>query len=588
MALQFMIYWRKLLQMNNKFIKTLLLVLSLLLILFFYKPFFKNQLYESDDYQLHVARAANYYLALKQGQFPVRWAPNLNDGLGYPSFNFMYPLPYLIASIYHFLGFPIQQSLNLSMLSSIILIALGMFFLGLIISKRWLVSVSGTLAFVFSPYILLNVFWRGAIGESFFIAFFLFFFYGVLLHLSNLELKKTNWLSLLIIVFSTSGMILTHFPSMLLTIGLIVSFCLALLISKKNKLNDFFGIALSQTLGFLISAWYWLPAILEKKFITYDSGSSLEQYKTQFLGFNQALKVFLNANSSQYFLEVIQVGLPAILIITFCIVIILKQKKITFFMGWLIVLILASVFLFTPESYIIWNNISLVQFIQYPWRLLWIFLFAASVSWFVMSKQLSNKIITFSSLFLIMVSIISAQNYSVVKGSSTRSDFDWYESVITGSSFDEHQPIWSSKPYDFPEPMMYLKTADLESFQANLQLLPFQPLNSLDAEIVVLNGSRVEYAVSNDQDLIVAHKRLFFPGWSAYLNDQKTEISKDIPRYQGVISIFVPAGNNTVKLIFDGNTKVRDISEFISLASIFLLLLLLLKAICIKESLMKN
>ncbi len=60
---------------------------------------------------------------------------------------------------------------------------------------------------------------------------------------------------------------------------------------------------------------------------------------------------------------------------------------------------------------------------------------------------------------------------------------------------------------------------------------------------------------------------------------------KEIPQYRGVISIFVQAGANNIKLIFDGNTKVRDISEFISLASTFLLLLLLLRAIYVKKEL---
>ncbi len=41
-------------------------------------PLFHKGFYPSHDGELHLARVAAYSQALKNGQFPVRWAADLN------------------------------------------------------------------------------------------------------------------------------------------------------------------------------------------------------------------------------------------------------------------------------------------------------------------------------------------------------------------------------------------------------------------------------------------------------------------------------------------------------------------------------
>ncbi|MDZ7586588.1 MAG: hypothetical protein U0946_02440, partial [Patescibacteria group bacterium] len=76
-------------------------------------PLFPKGFYKSHDGELHLARIAAYSQALKQGQFPVRWAANLNYNYGYPIFNFVYPLPYLLASGFNLAGLGLADSLKL-------------------------------------------------------------------------------------------------------------------------------------------------------------------------------------------------------------------------------------------------------------------------------------------------------------------------------------------------------------------------------------------------------------------------------------------------------------------------------------------
>ncbi len=53
----------------------------------------------------HVARIANFYQSLAEGNLIPRWAGNLNWGYGHPILMFLYPLPSYIASV-----FPISQA----------------------------------------------------------------------------------------------------------------------------------------------------------------------------------------------------------------------------------------------------------------------------------------------------------------------------------------------------------------------------------------------------------------------------------------------------------------------------------------------
>jgi len=557
--------------MNKKIVRFFIIISSLLLVIFFYRAFLENKLYESDDYELHAARTANYYLALKQGQFPVRWAPNLNDGYGYPSFNYMYPLPYLIGAGFHFINLPIQQSLNLSMLISVLLSFIGIFFLGRLISKKELLSLTCGFVFIFSPYILLNVFWRGAIGESFFISFFIFCFLGVVNFLEHQASKKSKLYSLLIITFSTAGMILSHFPSMLLSLSLIFSYLLIYVFQKKINLKQLLAGVLAGLMGFLLSAWYWIPAVLEQKYIKYQSGSSLEQYQTQFLKFEQVFSLNGGIFNSDYFLNVVQIGLPILTIIVFSISYILKKKLSKALINWSLFCLFLSIVFISPISNVIWANISLIQYIQYPWRVLWITSFMAIFCLYLLSKDLSERTIKMVSIFLLLLSIFTATKFAHVKGYKSRDDFDWYQSVITGSSFDEHQPIWSNKPYEFPDQVLYLKASDLTIFETDPEIVPVQPLSQMDSSVLLLNGTKLLYELNNDEDLILLHKRLYFPGWVAEINNQKSDILIDTPHYNGVIALNVPAGKNMVEVSFTGETYVRKVAESISLATFALM-----------------
>lgn len=517
----------------------------------------KDVIYESDDYKLHAVRVANYYLALKQGQLPVRWGPNLNGGYGYPSFNYMYHTPYIVGSAIHSTGFSVQESLNISVLFSLLFGGISCYFFVKSYLKSEIWSILLAVSFIINPYTLLNVYWRGAVGELYFYAFV-----PIFLLATKKLLKSYNLFYFLLLIFATSLLILSHLPSILLLGMLVVFFIIAEL--KVIRINNLLRIIFPVTLGFLLTAWYWIPAYFELWMVKYQNTTSLTQFGSQFISSISVFDIRKNIFSSDFFVPVLQIGGVSILAIIVGLYLLKYSKKSLN----LILLIFLSLFLSSGLSEIIWQLVKPLQYIQFPWRFLWLITIA---SIFILIQFFSEKKIaeTWKTVVAILVALgilFSAQAYIAIKGGGTRSDFDWYHPTFeTGSSFNEHLPIWANMIYHFPDELVYITNDNVGILAPLNRTELIHKLSDLNVKVIKLDGGSISYEINTNQDIVVLHKRLFFPGWEAYINQEKTEINIGIPEYNGIIAISVPSGSSIVDLKFTGYTKLRKISEIISI-----------------------
>ena len=90
----------------NKFVPAILIVLSIVSIL----ALVHSGLPITHDGQDHVARIANFYQNLVDGNLIPRWAATLNWGYGHPILEFLYPLPSYFTSAFHLIGFSLVDS----------------------------------------------------------------------------------------------------------------------------------------------------------------------------------------------------------------------------------------------------------------------------------------------------------------------------------------------------------------------------------------------------------------------------------------------------------------------------------------------
>src|SRR3989344_4323288 len=149
------------------------------------------------DGQDHVARIANFYASLSEGNIVPRWAGNLNWGYGHPILMFLYPLPSYLASLFHTLGLGLVDSVKLGFGLGFIASILAMYlWLRDEVGER--PAMVGALLYGFAPYRFVDMNVRGAIGEHMAFVFAPLVFYGI-------KRRSTAWT-----VTAVAGLILSH------------------------------------------------------------------------------------------------------------------------------------------------------------------------------------------------------------------------------------------------------------------------------------------------------------------------------------------------------------------------------------------
>ena len=117
------------------------------------------------DSNPHVARMIAYSQAIDDGQYPPMWAKEVLGGIGSPVMMLNYQLPYMITESFVRMGMTIFEAYKSSLALSFVLSGILMY-LALKSSFSKIASYLGAMIYVLAPYRLLDVYVRGALGES--------------------------------------------------------------------------------------------------------------------------------------------------------------------------------------------------------------------------------------------------------------------------------------------------------------------------------------------------------------------------------------------------------------------------------------
>ena len=532
------------------------LVAAILASVFLLRFLFIDATLVSDDYLHHAARTANYYLALKQGQMPPRWAPNLNRGFGYPSFNYTYPLPYAVTAMIHASGFSVQESVNLAVFASALLSVVAVFFLARIHLLSAFKSSLLSLASIANPYYLLLVYWRGALGELYFFAFVPVVLLGIELTVRAKQPDKQQLLGWGLIMSGLVGSVLSHVPSMVVLAPVLIGWVVLRVQCLKNTNRLMLNISSAAVSAGLLTAWYWLPALLERPFIVYDQGSSLTLFAEHLVNLPTLFAVWRTSSSSDFFTQVLQVGLLAVTVIGFSLFYARKGGKKYIF--WLLVMV-STLLIMDIRFEWLWAAIPPLQFIQFPWRLLWLVnIGALLLSIYLLQLDIKRQNVL---LALIIMSVVWAGvGYAWPKGYQSRSDYEWYESVATGSSFDEHRPIWAEQLPDFSSELLFLPTSTVS---ATTKISDWQTETNSSIKSISSTGTKTTYTIEISEPLTVVHHKLYFPGWEVAADNQPIEIRISHEAFPGLIVYELQPGSKSVSVSFTGTTPVRQVGAWL-------------------------
>lgn len=544
----------------------------------------------------HIARLYLLVTGIQQGSLFPRWVDMLGFGHGYPLFNFYPPLIYYVSSIFYFFGFSLIWSIKLMIISGFLLSATGVY---LLIKKMMgrLPAILGSTVYTYFLYHSITVYVRGALAEFFTLAVLPFVFLG-LYKLS----QKVNWQNSIFLAVSFALLILTHpliaFPSIIF-IGL---FFIFLFIKNDDKLRlSLFSIA-GGILSLGLSAFFWLPSMIERKFTFVDNilTKELANYQDHYVFLSQLWYSPWGYGGSTKGLNdgmTFQLGKVPILLIVlsliFGILYLLKRKRIDGILKtYLFILfsLFVSLFMMTEYSSFIWNGISFLWYIQFPWRFLtFVDLFIAIISAYFIYffKELTETFIKKYSDLLVGLVVAGAVATMVVKYYPY---FKPQKFISTNDSkrtnFNEIAWRISSTSYEFvPNSVKTMKTGlgttTLAIKENELTKDPAE-IKTGDAKLTVIKNlfEIKEFGVAAVIPSVFQLNTYNFPGWQAKLDGKEVKI--DDNNDLKLINVQVPAGDHVLSFVFK-NTLVRTLSNYISAVSLAIVLSYLLTSLSKKN-----
>lgn len=535
---------------SNLFFAILLLLASL----WQGRYLFGSGFYTFSD-ETHLANLHQMVQSINSGQIPPRWAPNFSFNFGSPFFTFYYLLPYYIGSFFNIVfGLSLIWSLKLTFLITIIGSALTMYFLALkFFNKPTAFSIS--LIYLFTPYRAVDLYVRGAVGEMFgFVLMPL-----VLLTTINL-LKKPNQTNLFLSSLSFFGLIISHNLTVLIFTPIIFLFSLVYLrfyLPKLPKIKSFLVLILSMAISLLLSAYYLIPAILEKQYMQsgtpfnpIDHFPFIKQLIIPYWGYGASVWGPTDELSFQIGIANLM-GIAIMLIVVFLFKFKFKYKVLSVT---LLIILFSCLFLMNIRSLPIWDLIPIASYIQFPWRLLIITTFISPLIIGLISLASNHKLFKIIPYVLAFVAIL--QTYPYFRPHTIMPVDDSYyltRFFSNKNNSEDYIPltIWTSirpdRTYATIEPS---KDIEVSKFK----------------QLSVINFS---FTAKSNQDTTLKINKTYYPGWQATNNNMPIPLSPI--DNQGRIGLKLSSGNNLITLKFS-NTPIRLVSNYISLITLLVIL----------------
>lgn len=490
------------------------------------------------DGLVHLARMGAYYKAIHDGQFPVRWASDLNYGYGMPLFNFIYQIPYLISSIFIYLGFGLVNSFKITLSISYILSAVFSFLFAKEFFKDNKKAFLFSIFYQFFPFRLVEVFVRGSFGEVYTYAFLPLVLYGIIRIFNRGKVKDYVLTSI-----STALLILSHNSVSLLFFIILVSFILFFGRNKKNIIVA----STALLVGLLLSAFYWVPAIAEHRYTLGDLYMR-SIYQNHFVPFQKFfIPNFTNARSAQ--LEGISVwlGLTQTLVIFLGIYLLIKKKdkERRKFLLYAFSVLIASFFFMEPLSKIFWEKISLLRQFQFPWRFL-------AVSGFATTLLSVPTVFAFKNRYFYWIIIALTVGSTIL-----------YWRPTLGLDHVQESSYWN-----FPLNTTYYGETDVMWTSGPAKNYPKSPV-----EFVAGTGKITEYKKRStihtfraelQTDSTIVDNTVYFPGWKVYVDNISVPVEFQDINWRGLITFKAQKGQHAIKVVFE-ESPVRKIADYVSL-----------------------
>ena len=512
-------------------------------------PLTKSGFFPTHDGEWAVVRLAEMHRELKDMQIPPRWADFLNHGYGYPLFMYTYPAPFYLGEVFHIAGIGLVDSVKIVFILSVILSAVFMYLLARELTGPTAGIIASSL-YIIAPFRLVDIYVRGSIGESLAFAVFPLLFWSTLKLILDPNLGRIS-----LTAASLAFLILTHNISALLFLPFWFIF---LFVEVKYYYEDFSKYFLHYfapaiILGFALSAFFWAPAIMEKKYILLSLiplADKMEHFIRPLEFWNSPWNYGLRPSFQLGWLHILSFILGVIILLTERGV----DRKKNFLLGsYLLISILSLLFLTQSISLPVWQ-FPLLREIDFPWRILGVLSFFLSLgAMYVSQVPLLKKAI----LFLLFLSLLLVPRFAKPESFFTKDNSYYETNDATTTSMDELTPVWvSEKPRDRP-------ASKVDIIRGSSKI-----------EGLFYNSHNIDFNLNSSSESIVSINTIYFPGWSFTLDGKPVLIDYNNPT--GLMTLEVPQGRHMVVGKFE-RTPIRLLADIISLIAFLIITSLILK-----------
>jgi len=578
------------------------------------QPLLRPAMTCSDDGGHYLIRFVELDHCLRQGVPWPRWTPDLVYGYGYPLFNFFPPLSFYPAELFHLLGLSFAQAWNAALALYILLTGMTMYLFAKDVfgeTAAWVAAV----AYMYAPYQLYNALNRGNLGEALALPLL-----PLILWAFRRLIIRGETRYLVASALSYAALILTHNVISLVFTPVLLLYAIALWLLKRRttrspRVSDqgiggsvgrpsanlkmpralsLAAAALLLALG--LSAFFWLPAFLEKQWVKIHLAYTPAgmNYHYNFLSLGELFSLPLPVHTALMnpapprSLGMVQSAL-ALLAVIGCWGFKDREKRlhVLFFSFVLISLI----FMVLPQSVAVWDHLPLLEYVQFPFRFLGMASLAAALldgaAIYLLSSRLTFDVSRFTfhassfKISLLIPATILAVEVLIIalslpwlyprycyttKGLSIANLARLERSlgVIGATSAGEYLPIWVKQvPSGSSMEAMYRAGSPIERLEPS----------SLPEGAVLKSANygltSADILIDSPQPFQAVFNTFYFPGWKAYVDGQQVPIAPT--ELYGLISFQVPAGESTIQLRFQ-DTSLRLAAKALSALSALIVL----------------
>jgi hypothetical protein len=507
---------------------------------------------ENYDLGQHLRFARTWHEALGNGTLIPSWGAADNAGLGSAGVRFYPPATHFVMAVIQFGTGSWYDTLWMMMLLWMFVGSVGVFKL----ANEWSsipLSFCSAVLYAIVPYHLLQVFQAFLLAEFTAAAILPFCF----LYAHRL-IAKGGSTNLLLFAIAYCGLILTHIPTTIFgTLSLSV-FILGFL-SPENLARSIKQFATAGVLALVTTSFYWVRMVTELGWIKHNTpqyyASGVYDYSTYFF------PMFYSAGEAYlprflWLFDICIVVTYALFIPAF-IVVIKKRFEAPRHLLALVGVSGFALFMMSIVSSHVWDNISFIQKLQFPYRWLAPASLAAALLFPIGVAALAERRVeitrTFAySLALIIVAVIVLDVSQIVVPSAPVPRNEFAKAVQTLDEVpacDCWWPIWAS-----PEALKHVGRIGVSD-----RTFTISKWEISERHVIVGEGAASRVVVGT----------FFYPHWGATVNGSPVEVSKNT---DGLIEIQIPSQHTAeVSLVFREPPPVTY-SRFVSAAMVIGLL----------------